>query len=146
MRVIPVVWFLLALLIMVLLQRWLALTEISFAWLRPLGHVLVATGILLVVAAAWAFRSARTPVRPFAEAAVLVREGPFRISRNPIYLGMLLVLAGIALRMGVLSPWLVLPVFVGVMNRSVIYDEEDMLRRKFGQAYADYAASVRRWL
>lgn len=146
MRVIPVVWFLLGLLAMVLLERWLPLFSVQVPLLRPLGYALAGGGFLLVIAAALTFRRARTPVRPFAEAEVLVRSGPFRLSRNPIYLGMLLVLAGIALRLGALSPLLVLPAFVVIINQRIIRAEEDMLRRKFGNAYADYAGSVRRWL
>lgn len=146
MRILPVVWFLLAVAVMVLLHRTLPMADFSAPLLRLLGHAAMAAAFVLIVLAGWKFNRRKTPVRPFAEAEVLVTDGPFRVSRNPIYLGMLLVLAGVALRMGTLTPWLVLPAFVMIINRRIIKPEEEMLARKFPETFAIYRSKVRRWL
>jgi protein-S-isoprenylcysteine O-methyltransferase Ste14 len=111
-----------------------------------------AGGVLIVLAAAlgfwgvYLFRRARTGVVPFSEATVLVTGGPYRFTRNPMYLGMAGILLGTAIWLGSLTPWLVLPAFMGLIADRFIAPEEAMLERTFGEQYARYRASVRRWL
>jgi protein-S-isoprenylcysteine O-methyltransferase Ste14 len=96
-----------------------------------------------------AFRAlsrAHTPVDPLKPTTALVTEGPFRYSRNPIYLALTLLYLGVALLINAL--WillLVVPVLV-VICYGVIAREEAYLARKFGDAYRQYTAQVRRWL
>ena len=114
-------------------------------WTRVLGGVLLAAGMVLAGWAAATFNRARTPVHPFHEAAVLVTGGPFRYSRNPIYLGFTLVTLGVA---GLAASWwpvIILPVVLVVMT-PIIRWEEDMLRRVFTGEYAAYTARTRRWV
>ncbi|MFB8831121.1 methyltransferase family protein [Azotobacter sp. CWF10] len=85
----------------------------------------------------------RQPLRHAGEAA---RGGPFRFSRNPIYLADTLIYAGIALLLASLWPWLLLPVLIVFMNRTVIRHEEALLTELFGDAYRAYQARVRRWI
>jgi len=77
---------------------------------------------------------------------VIVSHGPFRFSRNPIYLAMLLLIIGIACWLN--SAWFLLlaPVFVGLITSGVIMREEKYLSAKFGTEYDDYRARVRRWI
>jgi len=87
-----------------------------------------------------------TSVKPFEPTSVLIVDGPFRFSRNPMYLGMVLILAGIALALGTLSPWLVVPVFMWQIMRRFIVAEEAKLAAAFGNRYIEYRRKVRRWL
>ena len=114
-------------------------------FLRAVGLGCVAAALALDV---WAFRTLRrhrTTIRPHAAASALVTEGPFGLSRNPIYLGNLLLVAGIGLALGRL--WLVLlaPLLAVALQELAIKREERHLEARFGAAWRDYAARVRRW-
>lgn len=113
---------------------------------RWAGAVPIVSGLGLVVWVAAAFRRRKTTIKPGDVSSALVTDGPFRVSRNPIYLGMTVILVGTALALGSLVPWLVVPVFVALVGYNVIPVEEAMLAEAFGQSYADYRAKVRRWI
>lgn len=110
------------------------------------GWALVAAGLAVMVWAALAFRRARTSIVPRQRPSALVASGPYRVSRNPIYLADLVILAGVALILR--APWaLVLLVpFWQVLLRLFILPEEEVLAQDLGQPYTDYKARVRRWL
>lgn len=129
------------------------------AWATPalpwshairVGTVLViaAAGVLIAVTGVLSFRRARTTVNPLRPEAAssLVASGIYRHTRNPMYLGMLLVLIGWAAYLA--RPWalLVLPAFVLYMNRFQIVPEERVLQRIFGAEFDAYSNRVRRWL
>jgi protein-S-isoprenylcysteine O-methyltransferase Ste14 len=116
---------------------WLALTA---------GSVLVLAGGALAVSFLAAFRRARTPVDPYKTTTAIVTSGPYRLSRNPGYLGMALTYAGICLLAGAL--WALVPLIAAVIviDRGVIRREERYLQAKFGQEYLRYKAHTRRWL
>lgn len=90
-------------------------------------------------------RTTFNPIRPDRTQA-LVTTGPYRYTRNPMYVGMLLLLLGWAMWLGSLSPLLLVPLFVPVLNTMQILPEEQILEQKFGQAYSDYKARTPRWL
>jgi len=148
LRVPPVVVALLAALLMALLAR--SATGWHWPTSARLGGALflVATGIAIAVAGVREFRRARTTVNPLAPAAAsaLVRSGIYRHTRNPMYLGMLLMLAGWAAWLASVAAVAVLPAFVLYMNRLQIEPEERALAGLFGGDYEDYRRSVRRWL
>lgn len=110
--------------------------------------VLVALGVACSLAGVIAFRRARTTVNPTTPdaASSLVCTGFHRLTRNPMYLGLLLVLCGWAILLS--SPWSLLgaAAFVLYMNAFQIAPEERALARIFGSAFAAYTTSVRRWL
>jgi protein-S-isoprenylcysteine O-methyltransferase Ste14 len=85
-------------------------------------------------------------VVPWEEASRLVTEGPFRLSRNPIYLGDALAYVGVSVLIGSWWPLLVLPAVLLAMLRLVITREEEYLATRFGAAYAAYRSRVRRWV
>lgn len=101
---------------------------------------------LLVAWAIGKMRSARTPVSPFESSTRLVTEGPFRFTRNPIYLGGTLSYAGLALLLDRLGPLMLLPGLLATLRRGVIEREERFLQRKFGESYREYQHAVPRWL
>ncbi len=110
------------------------------------GRGLVAAGIALIVWSALAFRRARTTVVPHQPPSALVEAGPYRFSRNPIYLADLVILAGAALILGAPLALILLVPFREVLRRLFIRPEEAVLERALGPAYLDYKARVRRWL
>jgi protein-S-isoprenylcysteine O-methyltransferase Ste14 len=118
---------------------------IPFPW-DLLGLIPLALGIVLNLMADKAFRDAKTTVKPFRESTTLITDGVYRISRHPMYLGFVLILLGLAVLLGSLTPFMMIPVFAVVMDLVFIVVEEQMLEEKFGQAWLDYKAAVRRWL
>ena len=109
---------------------------------------LFAAGLGLGATGVRAFLRARTTIHPERpeRTAVLVTTGLYGISRNPMYLGLLLLLAGWAVTLANAAAFLLLPGFIGAMNRLQILPEERRLRTKFGAAYEAYLRAVRRWL
>jgi protein-S-isoprenylcysteine O-methyltransferase Ste14 len=88
------------------------------------------------------FIKAKTNIRPFREADTLVTTGPFRYTRNPMYLGLVLCLLGAWILLRVLSPVLGVVLFLIVADRWYIRVEERMLRQKFGHNFEDYCAAI----
>jgi protein-S-isoprenylcysteine O-methyltransferase Ste14 len=115
----------------------------AIAW--PVGGVLLAAGLSLMATFVREFRRARTAISPFEPTSAIVAGGPYRFTRNPAYLGMALVFAGIAVVSG--SLWVLVALFpaVLVIDRGVIAREERYLERRFGDEYLRYKARVRRW-
>jgi protein-S-isoprenylcysteine O-methyltransferase Ste14 len=143
---IPPAYLLAALLLMALLHQVLPLARILFAPYRYAGIVIMALALALVLWAALLFHRARTGIVPFSPATSLVLGGPYRFTRNPMYLGMAGILLGAAILMGSLSPFAVIPAFMALIAERFIAPEEAMLERAFGRDYLGYKAKVRRWL
>ena len=113
---------------------------------RGLALTLIVGGLLLDGMAAGLFRRRGTAVEPWKPSTVLIDEGPYRFSRNPIYVGFAITYAGLAIAM---DSWLALSLLVPclvVVDRLVIRREERYLTAKFGGGYEAYRARVRRWL
>ncbi|MCQ4262274.1 isoprenylcysteine carboxylmethyltransferase family protein [Stutzerimonas stutzeri] len=115
-------------------------------WTHYIGWGLIDAGVLLMLWAGLLMLWRKTTVNPYGKPARLLEEGPFRISRNPIYLADSLIYCGIALLWGSLWPWLLLPAVVFSMQRGVIVHEERLLTQLFGDDYRRYCGRVRRWL
>lgn len=111
-----------------------------------LGAFLIVAGLVLMVAAAVQMMLARTTLIPRREPDALVQGGVFRFSRNPIYLADAILLAGLLVAWDALVALPLVAVFVVVIQRRFILDEEARLSRRFGEDYLAYAARVRRWL
>jgi len=114
----------------------------------PATIALAAVGLLFMISGVMAFRSARTTINPvdIEAASALVTGGVFRRTRNPMYVGFTLLLLAWALYLA--APWTLLgvAVFIAFIQRFQILPEERVMRAKFGEAYAQYAVRVRRWL
>lgn len=145
-RVLPPVYFLAALLLMAGLHVAVPIRQVIVFPYRYFGVLFVLGGILLVGAAVRLFGKAGTAIKPFQEASALVVRGPYRLTRNPMYVGLVTVLVGIALLLGSLAPGIIIPLFVALMDWRFLRAEEAALERRFGAAYRDYKAQVRRWL
>jgi protein-S-isoprenylcysteine O-methyltransferase Ste14 len=92
------------------------------------------------------FARRKTGIVPWAPATTLVTDGPYRFTRNPMYLGMALLYLGLALGFGLLWAVALLPVIVVIVDRVVIGREEAYLEAKFGDEYRAYKERVRRWI
>ncbi len=116
-------------------------------WPRPwLGGALVALGLLTELWALVLFRRARTAALPIRPTSAIIEAGPYRYSRNPIYVGMFVIVAGAAIGLDSLWQFAALVALYVMLRWGVVAREEAYLARKFGAAYLDYARRVRRWL
>ena len=110
------------------------------------GGILIASAVGLDIWAALSFRRRGTTIMPHKAASALVTGGPFRLSRNPIYLANLLLIAGLGLAFG--EPWLLIvtPLAAILLMKLAIEREERHLQALFGPDWLAYAARVRRWI
>ena len=113
---------------------------------RLVGGLIAASGVGLIAWAVATMRAAGTDPRPERPSTVLVTDGPFGLSRNPIYLGLIAIYAGLVLVVGTAWPVLFLPTSLAVLRDGVIRREERYLAQRFGSAFTEYASRVRRWL
>ena len=120
----------------------------TFEFREPAALLLLATGLLLMLAAAGQFFAAKTTINPMrpANASKLITTGVFAMSRNPIYLADLLILAAVAVWLSNVINAALPALFVCYLNRFQIAPEEHALSERFGEAYAAYRARVRRWV
>jgi protein-S-isoprenylcysteine O-methyltransferase Ste14 len=145
-KIVPPTWMLIAIIAMLILSF-----IFPIAWIVPpiwnlIGLVFLASGIGLNLVGDNAFKQARTTIKPFQESSTLVTNGVFQISRNPMYLGMILILTGIALLFRSLSPFVVILPFAILIDRTYIRIEERMLAERFGAKWQEYKTKTRRWL
>jgi len=145
-RILPPVYFLAALIAMVCLHYLLPGAQLFGSPIRYLGALPVVAGLGFMLWAAFLFRRAGTTIKPFQESSALIVTGPYRVSRNPIYLAMVIILLGVGILLGSAVPFVAIPLFAVLIARRVIRWEEFALKRTFGQAYRDYGTKVRRWL
>jgi len=118
---------------------------LDWPW-RGVGVLPLIVGIVLNMTADKAFKQRNTAVKPFEESSVLITDGVFRLSRNPMYLGMVMILIGVALLAGSATPWTAVVLFAVLMDRLFMVPEERMLEQKFGEAFSRYKRNVRRWI
>ncbi|MEK1930754.1 MAG: isoprenylcysteine carboxylmethyltransferase family protein [Pararhizobium sp.] len=135
-----------------------AFTGLALDWLYPLpflpaavpagwlGGIVFLAGLALLIWAAMTFRRAGTQIQTTEPTSTIVEEGPYRFTRNPIYIGMFLGLIGLAVGFDSLWPIVLLVPFYLVIRYGVVAREEVYLERKFGAVYLAYKTRVRRWL
>jgi len=116
----------------------------ALAWI--LGGALLLVGLALLFSFERAFTQKKTPANPWRPTTAIATDGPYRLTRNPAYVGMALVYIAIAVLAEALWVLLPLPLVLLIIDRGVIAREERYLERKFGQEYLDYKGRVRRWV
>ncbi len=129
------------------LLTWLLPLPLAFPkFLEWIGYALILIGLGLASNAVRRFRQAHTTTHPYRPVTKIIISGPYRFSRNPIYLGFLWLLVGFSF--AVRSYWglILSPLFVVLMNTLVIQYEEVYLEQKFKDDYISYKSRVRRWL
>ena len=110
------------------------------------GAILLDGSGLLALWAAGFMVHARTHINPLRPATALVKGGPYRFSRNPLSVSLLMLYVGLAFQMNSLWPIILLPPVLWVYHVGIILREERYLEAKFGDEYRNYRAAVRRWL
>ncbi len=145
-KLVPPAWLLLTLLAMTALHVLLPVDRLVPAPWRWSGLLLVAAGLTVMVQGAGLFRRAGTPLRPFQRSTSLVTHGIYRYTRNPMYLGMVVLLIGAAVLFASLSVWLPVLLFFLIIEHGFVRAEEPFLEELFGDEYRRYRERVRRWL
>ncbi len=122
--------------------------SVSIPFASWLARLCVTSGAAIALIAAWQFRKAHTTIDPLKpqNASSLVSGGVFHLSRNPMYLGMALILLGVVIKLGSLISMVILVLFVGLITQFQIKPEERALTKIFGQLYTEYCSKVRRWI
>jgi protein-S-isoprenylcysteine O-methyltransferase Ste14 len=144
-KILPPTYLLIAMIAMLVLHF-----LFPVAWIVPpvwnlLGLVFLAAGVIMNLIADKAFHQAGTTVKPFEESSTLVTDGVFKISRNPMYLGFVLILTGTSMLLRSLSPFLIIFAYAFLVDRTFIRVEERMLAKKFGSSWEQYKSRTRRW-
>lgn len=129
-----------------LLQGFLPLYQYVQPPLAYAGVVFVFLGIAISAVSADLFVKADTGLLPFEDATALVTAGLFRFTRNPMYLGMFLMVFGAAFLMGSIGALIPLLMFVLIIRYNFVAGEERFMEAAFGQQYLDYKSKVRRWI
>ncbi len=145
-RILPPVWFLLAVLLAIGLHYVMPIMRVVPAPWSYSGALLVVLGLALSATGAGAFKRVGTPVVPFEPSTTLVTDGLYRFTRNPMYLGLVSALLGAAILLGSLGALVPVPLFAWILQTQFIKGEERFLEEIFGERYLAYQQRVRRWL
>lgn len=145
-KILPPMYLLIAILVMVVLGFAFPILRVIPPVWNLLGLVPVALGIGINLAADRFFQQVHTTVKPFERSSALAVGSVYGISRNPMYLGFVLILAGIAILLRALSPWAVVIGFVLLIQRVFIRVEECMLAEQFGALWDAYCKHTPRWV
>ena len=145
-RALPPTYFYITLLLIVILYFVFPIkTIIIFPW-NLTGLIPGIAGAVLNIIADKDFKKANTTVKPFDKSSTLITNGVFQISRNPMYLGMVLILISASMITGTISPFFVIPPYIIFMQIVYINEEEKMLEAEFGDDWKNYKTKVRRWI
>jgi protein-S-isoprenylcysteine O-methyltransferase Ste14 len=145
-KALPPTYLLLALAVMAVLHLAFPVCRYGSFPLAFIGAAPLVLGVLLNVTADREFKRHETTVKPFQRSSALVTAFPFSVSRNPMYLGMALLLLGVALLLGTATALVPVVIFPFVVDRVFIRVEERMLAETFGREWEEYRARVRRWI
>ncbi|MCB9099139.1 MAG: isoprenylcysteine carboxylmethyltransferase family protein [Anaerolineales bacterium] len=145
-KIFPPTYLLIAIIVMLVLHFTWPLTTILFPPWQLLGIIPLGVGVMINVIAANTFQTRNTTIKPFEESTALVTGGLYQVSRNPMYLGIVLILAGVAILLGSLTPFAVIPVVIVLLDRNFIRFEEQKLAQTFGPRWVEYRRRVRRWV
>ncbi len=141
----PPLYFFATLALMLILHFAWPFAQWNLGAKRFVGLPFALLGILFVAASVRQCRSVTT-LMPFEQPSALVTQGFFRVSRNPMYTGLLLSIVGAVILLGSATPALAIPLFIALMQSRFIAHEEQVLERSFGEAYRSYRKRTRRWL
>ncbi len=120
-------------------------TVIEYPW-TLLGIPLIVFGLLQFTLSVSHFVRHKTDIRPSGKPTTLIVNGPFRYTRNPIYLANMIVLLGVCLLLGSVASFIVIPLYFVIVNSFIVPFEEAMLVTVFSEQYNEYTKRVRRWL
>ena len=142
----PPIWLVFGLIAIFALNELMPGMRFTSSGFQILGGVVIFLGLLLLLLAGGLFKRAGTDLVPFKNVSALVTTGIYRLTRNPMYLGMTAILLGCALTVGAALALLVPPVFIVIIELRFIRPEEAMLRELFPEDFPQYCSRVRRWV
>lgn len=145
-KIMPPTFFIILLLLSIVFHFVFPIFKFIFFPYIYLGIVLIIFGIIINLWTDSLFKKKQTRVKPHEIPNFFIANGPFKLSRNPMYLGMLSILLGTAIFLGSLSPFIFSIIFIIIMEKSFIPMEEKNLEKKFSNKYTDYKKRVRRWI
>ena len=145
-KIYPPTYFNLSWLLMIVLHFFIPFLVLYTGFWKMIGIFPISIGVYLNLAADKLLKINDTTVKPGEQSEILVQSGVFKLSRNPMYLGMALILFGIAIILGSVTPFIVLIIFVFLINKNFISIEESMLEDKFGTNWIEYKKNVRLWI
>lgn len=145
-RIPPPVHFLIGLISMILLSYFVPVGYwLYFPW-RYIGIIIIIIGFYLSFISGKFFQKAGTDPRPGRKATSIVIKGPFRYTRNPMYLGLITMLIGTSTLLGTFSPIVVIPIIFLIFHKQFVLREEKWMAEWFGEPYLEYKKKTRRWL
>ena len=142
----PPTYFLLCLLLAIVLHFVLPLVKIIYPPYNYTGVLFIGMGIWIIIWTDRLFKVKNTTVKPFEKATCFIQEGPFRFTRHPMYLGMIIILVGVAILLGSISPFICPIGFFIAMSIVFIPQEEKALEETVGQDFIYYKRRVRCWI
>ena len=145
-NVIPPVYLFLTMAVMVFVHFLLPGTKVVALPWNLLGLIPLTLGIVINLVADKSFKKHETTVKPLENSTVLITTGVFRLTRHPMYLGFVLILLGVAVLMGSVTPYAVVLVFAIFMEIVFIKYEEKKLEKTFSEVWLEYKKKVRRWV
>ena len=148
LKVPPALLFIVFVLIMRATGQLFSYEIIASPYQQMVAYIVFGVGVIIGLLGVFEFRRRSTTVNPHKpeNTSELVTSGIYQISRNPMYLGLLMGLVAVAIRLGNVSSMLLLPVFVWYMNVFQIKPEEEVMEEKFGQNFIRYMNTTRRWI
>ena len=145
-RIPPPVYFLVGIIVMVLLNSYFPIGRwLHYPW-RYLGIAIIVLGFSLSLGSGIYFRRLGTNPRPGTKATLIVTKGPFKYTRNPMYLGLITMLTGTAVLLGTFSPLIVIPVIFIILHTQFVIREEKWMEQWFGEPYLEDKKKTPRWL
>lgn len=148
LKIPPAVLFLLCLVMMWITDRWLLFEALVLKIPDWVYSLFMTLGGLIILLGVIEFRRKSTTVNPHKpqNTTAFVKSGIYRLTRNPMYLGMVLILCAAVVRLENMLTVLFIPGFIWYMNEFQIKPEEEVMEQKFGEEFLDYKKKVRRWL
>jgi len=145
-RIPPPVYFLAAVILMILLNLFIPIGRwLHYPW-RYFGIIIIALGFSLSLGSGIFFRKLGTNPRPGSKANLIVTKGPFKFTRNPMYLGLITMLIGISILLGTFAPLVAIPIVFIILHTQFVLREEKWMEEWFGESYLEYKSKTPRWL
>ncbi len=142
----PPMWLVFGILVIFALNEFYPGARFTSLAGQLLGGVILVVGLAMLVVAGGLFKRAGTDLIPFRNVSALVTDGVYRFTRNPMYLGMALILLGVAVTVGAATALLIPPLFMAIIEWRYIRPEEALLQGLFPEEFPAYCQRVRRWL
>jgi protein-S-isoprenylcysteine O-methyltransferase Ste14 len=145
-KVMPTTYLLVALVLILILHFSFPISHVLIGPLKLMGLVPLLLGIVLNLLADRALKQHNTTVKPFQESNALIVDGVYEVTRHPMYLGFVLILIGISILLGSISPYIIVILFAVFVEFVFIHREEKMLEERFQEAWVQYKSKVRKWI